>query len=84
MYHSTNPSSEPVCPIEAIAYEDDLSEANAPFKFLAREVFAGNGSPGGAAGAPGVSEPSFVLALPPQEHDDVKGLVRMAAGQPAA
>jgi NAD-dependent dihydropyrimidine dehydrogenase PreA subunit len=60
---------EPVCPMEAIAYEDDLSEANTPFKDMAREVFAKFGSPGGAARAPKVSDPRFVLALPRQEHD---------------
>jgi len=57
---------EPVCPVEAIAYEEDLSEADA-----ARGVFAGYGSPGGASPAPKVPDPPFVLALPPQQHDDV-------------
>jgi NAD-dependent dihydropyrimidine dehydrogenase PreA subunit len=61
---------EPVCPVEAIFYEDDLSEEDAPFKDMARDVFAGFGSAGGAARAPVVSDPPFVLALPPQEHDD--------------
>ena len=60
---------EPVCPVEAIFYEDDLSEANAHFKDMARDVFAESGSPGGASGAPKVSDPSLVLALPPQDHD---------------
>jgi NAD-dependent dihydropyrimidine dehydrogenase PreA subunit len=61
---------EPVCPVEAIAYEDDLSEANAPFAGMAREVFAEFGSPGGASGVPKVPDPPFVVALPPQEHHD--------------
>jgi NAD-dependent dihydropyrimidine dehydrogenase PreA subunit len=60
---------EPVCPVEAIAYEDDLSEAHASFVDVAREVFAEFGSPGGAIRAPKVSDPPFVLALPVQEHD---------------
>ena len=38
---------EPVCPVDAIFYEDDLSEADAPFTDLAKELFAGFGSPGG-------------------------------------
>jgi NAD-dependent dihydropyrimidine dehydrogenase PreA subunit len=62
---------EPVCPVQAIAYEDDLSEADAPFADAAKGVFAEFGSPGGAAGAPKVPDPPLVLALRPQEHDDV-------------
>jgi len=60
---------EPVCPVEAIAYEDDLSEAAVPFAEAAGFVFAGFGSPGGASRASMVPDPPFVLALPPQEHD---------------
>lgn len=62
---------EPVCPVEAIAYEEDLCEADAPFADAARGVFAGYGSPGGASPAPKVPDPPFVLALPPQQHNDV-------------
>jgi NAD-dependent dihydropyrimidine dehydrogenase PreA subunit len=62
---------EPVCPVEAIAYEDDLSEEHAPFRDVASEVFAGLGSPGGAAEAPKIVDPPFIAALPPQEHDEV-------------
>ena len=61
---------EPVCPVEAIAYEDDLSEAAVPFAEAARVVFAGFDSPGGASGAPMVPDPPLVLALPPQEHHE--------------
>ena len=43
---------EPVCPVEAIVYEDDLSEANAPFAGVAKALFAEFGSPGGASRAP--------------------------------
>jgi len=35
---------EPVCPVDAIFYEDDLSEAEAPFADAAKEMFAGLGS----------------------------------------
>jgi hypothetical protein len=38
---------------------------------VAREVFAELGSPGGAARAPKVPDLPFVVALPPQEHDEV-------------
>ena len=62
---------EPVCPVEAIAYEEDLSEADAPFADAARGMFAGYGSPGGASPAPKVPDPPFVLALPPQQHNEV-------------
>ena len=62
---------EPVCPVDAIFYEDDLSEADAPFADMAKELFADFGSPGGAARAPKVPDPPFVLGLPPQEHDEV-------------
>lgn len=44
---------EPVCPVEAIAYEDDLPEMWAEFEAINREWFedsvTGLGSPGGAA-----------------------------------
>ncbi len=62
---------EPVCPVEAIAYEDDLREADVPFAAAANGVFAEFGSPGGAARAPKVPDPPFVRALPPQDHSDV-------------
>ena len=62
---------EPVCPVDAIFYEDDLSEADGPFADVTKELFAGFGSPGGAATAPKVPDPPFVLGLPLQEHDDV-------------
>ncbi len=56
---------------EAIFFEEDLSEADAPFADAARELFAGFGSPGGAVNAPKVPDPPFVLGLPPQAHDEV-------------
>jgi NAD-dependent dihydropyrimidine dehydrogenase PreA subunit len=44
---------EPACPVEAIAYEDDLPEEWAEFKAINAEWFTdavtGLGSPGGAA-----------------------------------
>jgi NAD-dependent dihydropyrimidine dehydrogenase PreA subunit len=61
---------EPFCPVEAIAYEDDLSETNTPFADAARAAFAEFGSPGGAGRAPEVPDPPFVADLPPQQHED--------------
>jgi NAD-dependent dihydropyrimidine dehydrogenase PreA subunit len=62
---------EPVCPVEAIAYEDDLREADVLFADVAKGVFAEFGSPGGATQAPKVPDPPFVRALPPQDHSDM-------------
>jgi NAD-dependent dihydropyrimidine dehydrogenase PreA subunit len=42
---------EPVCPVDAIFYEDDLCEADGPFADVTKVLFAGFGSPGGAATA---------------------------------
>ena len=66
---------EPVCPVEAISYEDDVPEALQPYidenaKFFA-DTLPGQaqpiGSPGGAAklGAVDAATP-MVAALPPQ------------------
>ncbi len=64
---------EPVCPVEAIFYEDDVPEewrdytpANAEFF-----DFDGLGSPGGAAKLGLINhDAALVAALPPQEHDE--------------
>ncbi|GAA1838478.1 ferredoxin family protein [Pseudonocardia ailaonensis] len=40
---------EPVCPVEAIYYEDDVPTAMAPFVGAATDFFARLGNPGGAA-----------------------------------
>jgi NAD-dependent dihydropyrimidine dehydrogenase PreA subunit len=40
---------EPVCPVEAIYYEDDLPEASQDYQRINAEFFASVGSPGGAA-----------------------------------
>ncbi|NNN35117.1 ferredoxin family protein [Streptomyces sp. S3(2020)] len=42
---------EPVCPVEAIFYEDDLPEQWSAFGAANAEVFETVGSPGGASGA---------------------------------
>lgn len=59
---------EPVCPAEAIYYEDDLPEKWSDFLRANRDFFADLGSPGGASalGAVGYDDP-MVAALPPQD-----------------
>ena len=67
---------EPVCPVEAIYYEDDLPEEWQPFaaenvRFFSEPLPGRDeplGSPGGAArlGAVGVDTP-FVSGLPPRD-----------------
>jgi NAD-dependent dihydropyrimidine dehydrogenase PreA subunit len=42
---------EPVCPTEAILYEDDLPDDQLHFKAINADVFASLGSPGGASRA---------------------------------
>jgi NAD-dependent dihydropyrimidine dehydrogenase PreA subunit len=59
---------EPVCPVEAISFEDDMGETGAPFADAAKVMFAGFGSPGGAALTAQVPDPAFVLDLPLQER----------------
>jgi len=41
---------EPVCPVEAIFYEDDLPDEQSTFKEVNGGFFDSLGSPGGAAG----------------------------------
>ena len=58
---------EPVCPTEAIYYEDDLPEDFAQYLTINSEFFNEIGSPGGASklGAIGKDHPA-VAELPPQ------------------
>src|SRR5690349_12647515 len=62
---------EPVCPVEAIYYEDDVPEQWADYYNANVEFFNDLGSPGGAAKL-GVIDKDHPLieALPPQEHDE--------------
>jgi len=60
---------EPVCPVEAIYYEDDLPDKWSDYYTANVEFFAEVGSPGGAAKVgviPG--DHPIVAALPPQAH----------------
>ncbi|MCI6585012.1 MAG: ferredoxin [Mobiluncus porci] len=59
---------EPVCPAEAIFYEDDLPEQWSDFLRANRDFFKEIGTPGGASayGQVGKDDP-MIAALPPQD-----------------
>ena len=58
---------EPVCPVEAIYYEDDLPEDWSVFESVNAEFFDDIGSPGGAQRlGPTGSDHPYVAGLPPQ------------------
>jgi NAD-dependent dihydropyrimidine dehydrogenase PreA subunit len=61
---------EPVCPVEAIYYEDDVPEQWTGYTQINADFFAELGSPGGASKV-GMTEndPQSVKDLPPQAHD---------------
>ncbi|GAA1499794.1 ferredoxin family protein [Dactylosporangium maewongense] len=62
---------EPVCPVEAIFYEDDLPAEWSQFTAVNAGFFAGVGSPGGASRVDRIpGDHAFVAALPPQVHDE--------------
>ena len=60
---------EPVCPVEAIYYEDDLPDDQGKFLNINSEFFDSLGSPGGAArlGPTGTDHPLFPALTPPGE-----------------
>ena len=58
---------EPVCPVEAIYYEDDVPEDWSAFTAVNREVFDEVGSPGGASQLDGpIADHAYVAGLEPQ------------------
>lgn len=60
---------EPVCPVEAIYYEDDVPEKLAEYTKVNIEFFGEVGSPGGAARiGPIPGDHPLVAARPRQEH----------------
>lgn len=62
---------EPVCPVEAITYEDDTPAELQHFHTANVEFFADIGSPGGAsATGPFDKDHPLVAALPPQATAD--------------
>ncbi len=61
---------EPVCPVEAIYYEDDTPEQWADYYKANVEFFDDLGSPGGAAKMGMIpKDHPLIAALPPQVHD---------------
>lgn len=61
---------EPVCPVEAIYYEDDTPDEWAEYYKANVEFFDVLGSPGGAAKVGNThTDHPFVAALPPQNQD---------------
>ena len=62
---------EPVCPVEAIYYEDDVPEKWSAYTAANVEFFDGIGSPGGASKVGLVDKDHpIVVALPPQETEE--------------
>jgi NAD-dependent dihydropyrimidine dehydrogenase PreA subunit len=62
---------EPVCPVEAIFYEDDTPEQWKEYYDANVHFFDDLGSPGGAAKMGEIDKDHpLVAALPPQEHDE--------------
>jgi NAD-dependent dihydropyrimidine dehydrogenase PreA subunit len=58
---------EPVCPVEAIFYENDLPAQLKDYNSVNVEFFTNLGSPGGAASVGKIhSDHPIVAALPPQ------------------
>ena len=58
---------EPVCPVEAIYYEDDVPEQWRDYTAANAEFFDGIGSPGGASKVGAIAKDvAMVAALPPQ------------------
>jgi NAD-dependent dihydropyrimidine dehydrogenase PreA subunit len=60
---------EPVCPVEAIFYEEDVPDDWRSYKAANAEFFAGLGSPGGAAGL-GVIERDHPLVAAAANGED--------------
>ena len=61
---------EPVCPVEAIYYEDDVPEQWADYYKANVEFFSELGSPGGASKVGIIhSDHALIAALPPQSTD---------------
>ena len=62
---------EPVCPVEAIFYEDDVPGEWSEYTKANADFFLEIGSPGGASKTGALEhDVPLVAALPPQEHDE--------------
>jgi NAD-dependent dihydropyrimidine dehydrogenase PreA subunit len=61
---------EPVCPVEAIFYEDDVPDQWKDYTAANYEFFEDLGSPGGASKLGKIAkDATFVTAQAPKEHD---------------
>ena len=61
---------EPVCPVEAIFYEDDLPDKWRDYTAANADFFDELGSPGGASKVGKTeNDPTFIKSLPPVEHE---------------
>jgi NAD-dependent dihydropyrimidine dehydrogenase PreA subunit len=61
---------EPVCPVEAIFYEDDVPEQWKDYTAANYEFFEDLGSPGGASKVGKIDkDATFVVAQPPRETE---------------
>ena len=61
---------EPVCPVEAIYYEDDVPDQWKDYTAANAEFFDGIGSPGGASKMGLINkDAAVVVGLAPQQHD---------------
>ncbi|MEU8637871.1 ferredoxin [Amycolatopsis sp. NPDC048633] len=62
---------EPVCPVEAIYYEDDVPDNWSDYTKANVDFFDELGSPGGASKVGKTAhDPAFVKALPPQSQGE--------------
>ncbi len=62
---------EPVCPVEAIYYEDDVKEEWAAYTKANADFFDELGSPGGASKVGRTEhDPQWIKDLPPVVHDE--------------
>ncbi len=61
---------EPVCPVEAIYYEDDVPEQWKDYTKANADFFVELGSPGGASKVGAVNDdPPLIADLPPQNEE---------------
>ncbi|GAA1461695.1 hypothetical protein GCM10009619_32890 [Williamsia maris] len=62
---------EPVCPVEAIFYEDDVPDEWEPYVNANVDFFDDLGSPGGASKVGKTShDPAFIKGLPPMNTEE--------------
>lgn len=62
---------EPVCPVEAIFYEDDVPDEWEPYVNANADFFDDLGSPGGASKVGKTdSDPAFIKGLPPMNEGE--------------